>query len=94
MAAKICVEGAICKERHPVKYHLRLYTIYEHSGWIWVAISTIYTNFWTQNQSEQHSKLVQLPEVLWQYHVHPGPKQQLVVNRSHRGGCKWLRHAK
>ena len=24
----------------------------------------------TQNQSEEHGKPVQLPEVLWQYHVH------------------------
>ena len=49
-----------------------------------------WTNFWTQNQSEQNGKPVQLPEFLWQYHVHRGPKQQFVVEevtRMDTNGC-------
>ena len=37
-----------------------------------------------QNQSEQHSKPVQLFEVLWQYHVHHGFKKQVLTYRSHQ----------
>ena len=44
----------------------------------------------TQNQREQHSKSVQLPEVLWQYHVRRGFKQCYLANESHQDGCKWF----
>ena len=58
-ATKMYVQGAIYYERHSMKYILCLYTIYEHSG-----MATL-VKFWTQNQSDQNSKPMQLLEVLW-----------------------------
>ena len=42
IAAKIRVQGAICKERHLRKYPSRLYVICEHSGWICDAIYIVH----------------------------------------------------
>ena len=53
-----------------------------------------WTNFWTQNLGEQHGKPVHLPEGLWQYHVHCGPKRQVLGNRSHRDEYKWSWYTK
>ena len=45
-------------------------------------------------QSEQNGKPVLLLEILWQYYVHRGDKQELLVNKSHQNEFKWLYHAK
>ena len=52
--------------------------------------TAIWTNFMTQNHSQEHDRPVQLPEVLWQFHVHREANQQFMVNRSHWNGRAWL----
>ena len=42
-ATEMCIQCAISKERPPQKCHSCSYTICEHSGWIWCAISTFYS---------------------------------------------------
>jgi len=45
-------------------------------------IMATWTNFWTQNESDQNGKPVQLLEILWQYYVHRGPNDNLLLTKA------------
>ena len=62
--------------------HTPFMNIPGQSGVRYRPFTATWTNFWTQNQSDQNGKPVQLLEGVWQYHVYCRPKRPI---------CGWKR---
>ena len=76
------LQGATLSEVYFMSMH-HLWTFWVKLGCdIDKQFTATWTNFWTQNQSDQNGKPVQLLEGVWQYHVHCRPKRPI---------CGWKR---